>query len=77
MTSSGVCKLGDFGCSVGVDSGDVPLGKHFMITIYCPPPGNIFLLFFANGTKIKSTLGPIVYFKFGRGGGSRSNTIND
>ena len=53
VTSSGVCKLGDFGCSVGVDSGDVPLGKHSdkskkkidMLTFYCPPPGNVFLVF--------------------------------
>ncbi|XP_023337254.1 serine/threonine-protein kinase mos [Eurytemora carolleeae] len=32
VTSSGVCKLGDFGCSVGVDSGDVPLDHSLVGT---------------------------------------------
>jgi len=32
VTSSGTCKLGDFGCSVGVDSGDVPLDHSLVGT---------------------------------------------
>jgi len=32
ITSNGSCKLGDFGCSVGVDSGDVPLDHSLVGT---------------------------------------------